>query len=44
MTEIPRLKRAVEIGIVVAAVTNVAANLVTALTLVGEMRHWWDVL
>lgn len=38
------MKRFVVVGITIAAVTNVAANLVTALTLLGELRHWWDVL
>ena len=39
-----RLEKVVLVGVAIAAVTNVAANLVTALTLIGEFRHWWDVL
>lgn len=40
----PPVERALIVGGAIAVVLNAAANLVTALTLIGEMRHWWDVL
>lgn len=37
-------QRVVMVAVVAAAGVNMAANVVTALTLLGELRHWWDVL